>query len=182
MRKTPGINPHGFEKDTWNYRIRQLRRALGWTQYKLARVMGVSRLCVWRIEIGKTLFPDLNTIGRIKAVEEQYQDIIKKYKKEPERMNRLINLNKRKSVRGGVHLLPIEIRRPKDLETLEDVGTNSDPMFFGRKTRRLFPNTGLPPKEAQRRKNSARTRRENYAKSRVANGNNKSSQSGQSTN
>lgn len=147
MRKTPGHNPRGLDKFTWNYRCLQLRHALGWSQEKLARVAGISRNCIYQLEGGYVNRPTFATINSIKTIEKMYADILKEYKKAPVRMDRL-----RKPERGRVRLLPIEIRRPQDIESLGEVEGDSQPMFFGRKTRRRMQQTGLSVREITRRR------------------------------
>lgn len=138
MRKTPGHNPLGFERNSWNYRCLQLRHALGWSQSKLARVMGVTRLVIMSLETDRVTRPKVETIRAIKAVEATYADILKEYKKAPVRMDRLLRQQS-----GRVRLLPVEILRPKDIGEVEEVATNSEPLFFGRGTRKKMQQTGM---------------------------------------
>ena len=182
MRKTPPHNPMGFERETWNYRCLQLRHALGWSQVKLARVMGVTRKAIMEIEKGYITRPTLPTIVAIKKVEQLYADILKIYKKAPVRHNRLVH--KKGGYSGQrVHLLPIEIRRPEDIESLESMGASSEDMYFGRKTRRTMQQTGMSVqrKEYLRRTGQAiaRTKREKAAARWSELGGNKEVQSGQ---
>lgn len=138
MRKSER-NPRGFEPNSWNYRCLQLRHALGWTQKRLAKVMGVSFVVVQQLETGDVTRPSLPTIRKIRNMESAYADILKAYKKHPRRLDRLAWQN-----HTGVKLLPISVRRPQDVATLGKVEGDSDPLFFGRATRRNMQQTGMP--------------------------------------
>lgn len=138
MRKTPGHNPRGFERNSWGYRVLQIRHALGWSQERLAEVMDVLYETIWKIENGLTLRPSIPTIRAIREIEAVYEDIIKEYKKAPVRMDRL-----RGQSYNRVGLQPIEVRRPEDLESLGKVEADSEPLFFGRKTRQRMQQTGM---------------------------------------
>src|SRR2546430_9525907 len=142
-RKKPH-NPHGLLKNTWGYRVCQLRHALGWSQPKFARISGIGLDTVKKFEIGRAIRPELATLAKIQKMEALYADILKVYAKSPARLDRL------RSHAGDwnvVKLQPIEVRRPEDIESLGKVEADSEPLFFGRKTRRDMPNTGLSVRE-----------------------------------
>lgn len=140
LRRTYPHNPRGLERNSWGYRCLQIRHALGWTQQKFSKVSSINKKLVVSLECGVRERPALSTIRKIKAMESAYADIIKEYKKAPVRMDRLIP-----PPRGGnaVRLLPIQIRRPDDIDSMEEVGANSEPIFFGRKTRQRMQQTGM---------------------------------------
>lgn len=181
MRRTWPHNPRGFERLSWNYRCLQLRNALGWGQVRLARVMNVSIHTVRDLEMGEITRPSLETIRRIKALELAYEDILTIYKKAPVRNNRL---HRPKRGGHGVYLLPIEIRRPEDLQTLGKVEVDSEPMFFGRGSRKKVQQAGMSmfrkARNAKRSKSQSRTMRAKYASGWRPPKNNSKVQSGQS--
>lgn len=181
MRKTWPHNPRGFERQSWNYRCLQLRHALGWSQRKLARVMGIVLSTIVRIEHGDIIHPTINTIRRIKALESAYEDILTTYKKHPLKNNRLHRVTR---VSGGIYLLPVEIRRPEDLETLGKVETDSKPMFFGRGSRKRVQQAGVSMRRRKRlRERSAEQSQrmlKKYAEGWNPNANHRKAQSGQS--
>lgn len=150
MRRTYPHNVRGFPRQSWNYRVLQLRHALGWTQGRLAKVMQVGVMAIRKLEWGITTKPSVYTIRKIKALETAYEDILTIYKKHPRRYNRL-----RRIKRDGVQLLPIEIRRPEDIETLGSVGASTESIFFGRASRRKMQQVGMSvPKKMARAKRS----------------------------
>jgi DNA-binding XRE family transcriptional regulator len=155
-------NPRGLSKLSWNYRVLQLRHALGWRQWKLAKVMGVSRWTITDLETGNVQRPSIETILKIKSLELAYADILNAYKKAPARMDRLKTQNSREKwdKNRGVNLLPIEFQRPDDLESLGKVSFDSSGLFWGRTTRRKMPQTGMPErkKEIIRRRNQSISR------------------------
>src|SRR5215813_10284862 len=106
-------NPRRFPKHTWNYRLVRLRHALGWSKETLAEVSGLNIHTINMLERGmrgKRL--SIDTIRRIKAVEEQYKGIIKAFDKRPVRLNRLKSWDEQ----SGVKLLPIEVNRSSNRE------------------------------------------------------------------
>lgn len=124
-----------------------MRCALGWTQQKLADALDLSIYTIENLERGDVLKPRIEVIRKLKNMEKAYEDVLKQYKKAPVRFNRL---HRR---RGGVLLLPIKFRRPKDLEKMEDLGANHTDMFFGKNSRARVRETGLSlQQKAYRRK------------------------------
>jgi transcriptional regulator with XRE-family HTH domain len=156
-----------FKKGTWGRRVLDIRHALGWSQIKLSTVSRISLTAIVYLETGRTKVPDPETIAKLKNVEFLYPDIMKEYKKHPIAMSRLIGLKQRGS---GVKLAPVEVRRPEDIESLEEVGADSQALFFGRKTRRKMQFTGLSMRqkirEARRRDGLSRSLRQQIAEGR----------------
>ena len=190
MRKTPSHNPNGLEKESWNYRVLQLRHALGWSQEKIAGIMGIARRVVKDLESGEIKMPRINTIRAILTLEHDYKDILTEYKKAPERMSRLNDPYDEKQSsrfytkrRYGVKLKPIEVRRPEDLESLGKVEDPGDTISFGRSSRKRMQQAGMPVwrRERQLRIGQASARRLNAqnAARRIADGDNPQVQSGQ---
>ena len=121
--------------------------------------MGVSRSTITDLETGKVRRPSIATIRKIKNMEAVYADILKAYKEAPVRLDRLTSQNPRDKwgKNRRVNLLPIEFRRPEDLESLGK-GTVADAdLFWGRATRRKMPQTGMSrrQKEFIRRRNQS---------------------------
>lgn len=148
-------NPHKFPLNSWNYRCLRLRRAMGWSQYKLARISGISRYVISMLEMGRVTRPSIDTIRKIKIVESGYEEILRQFDKHPARLDRLRKLTDKE--RGRVRLLPVSLSRPEDIQSLGEVETNSKPLFFGRKTRKRMQQTGmsLSRKEYLSRRNKA---------------------------